>query len=72
LADPALHRLLALLDALRTGRARERALAAKLMEAPVEAVARQFGVKPRMAHEYVRRAREHGFLPQTTQGKKKI
>lgn len=33
LADPALHRLLALLDALRTGRARERALAAKLMEA---------------------------------------
>lgn len=41
-------------------------------KAPVEAVARQFGVKPRMAHEYVRRAREHGFLPQTTQGKKKI
>ncbi|WP_374315336.1 hypothetical protein [Aquabacterium sp.] len=33
LADPALHRLLALLDALRTGRARERSLAAKLMEA---------------------------------------
>lgn len=33
LADPVLHRLLALLDALRTGRARERALAAKLMEA---------------------------------------
>ncbi|HVZ46879.1 MAG TPA: hypothetical protein VHA82_23940 [Ramlibacter sp.] len=32
LADPALHRLLALLDALRTGRARERAMAAKLME----------------------------------------
>lgn len=32
LADPALHRLLALLDALRTGRARERSLAAKLME----------------------------------------
>ena len=31
--DPALHRLLALLDALRTGRARERTLAAKLMEA---------------------------------------
>lgn len=27
------HRLLALLDALRTGRARERSLAAKLMEA---------------------------------------
>ncbi|UXH78773.1 hypothetical protein [Roseateles amylovorans] len=33
LADPALHRLLALLDALRMGRARERNLAAKLMEA---------------------------------------
>ena len=32
LADPALHRLLALLDALRAGRARERSLAAKLME----------------------------------------
>jgi hypothetical protein len=32
LADPALYRLLALLDALRTGRARERSLAAKLME----------------------------------------
>lgn len=31
LDDPALHRLLALLDALRTGRARERALAAALM-----------------------------------------
>lgn len=29
LADPALHRLLALLDALRSGRARERALAAE-------------------------------------------
>ncbi len=33
LADPALHRLLALLDALRTGRARERSLAATLIEA---------------------------------------
>ena len=33
LADPALHRLLALLDALRTGRARERSLAATLMKA---------------------------------------
>lgn len=33
LADPALHRLLALLDALRTGRARERSLATKLLEA---------------------------------------
>ena len=33
LTDPALHRLLALVDALRIGRARERSLAAKLMEA---------------------------------------
>ncbi|RYF43790.1 MAG: MarR family transcriptional regulator, partial [Comamonadaceae bacterium] len=33
LADPSLHRLLALLDALRTGRARERNLAAQLLEA---------------------------------------
>lgn len=32
LTDPALHRLLALLDALRTGRVRERELAAKMME----------------------------------------
>lgn len=31
LADPALHRLLALLDALRAGRARERALAAQFI-----------------------------------------
>ncbi|HEY4079124.1 MAG TPA: hypothetical protein VGM81_00390 [Burkholderiaceae bacterium] len=36
LADPTLHRLLALLDALRTGRARERSLAAKLMEAELK------------------------------------
>jgi hypothetical protein len=40
--------------------------------APAEAIARTFGVKPRMAHEYVRRARERGFLPPDTQGKKKI
>lgn len=33
LADPALHRQLALLDALRVGRARERTLAANLMKA---------------------------------------
>ncbi len=33
LADPALHRLLALLDALRSGRARERALAAERLTA---------------------------------------
>lgn len=32
LADPALHRMLALVDALRTGRARERDLATQLLE----------------------------------------
>lgn len=37
LRDPALHRLLALLDALRAGRARERALAADLLRAELEA-----------------------------------
>jgi hypothetical protein len=37
LADPALHRLLALLDALRAGRARERALAAELLPRELEA-----------------------------------
>lgn len=37
LADPALHRLLALLDALRAGRARERALAAELLRNELEA-----------------------------------
>ena len=47
LADPQLHRLLALLDALRSGRARERQLAADWMKAalmatePGEAGARQ-------------------------------
>jgi len=42
LADPALHRLLALLDALRTGRARERELAGKCLAEelrPVDAAA---------------------------------
>lgn len=38
--------------------------------APTVAVAQTFDVKPRMAHEYVRRARERGFLPPTTQGRK--
>jgi hypothetical protein len=38
LHDPALHRLLALLDALRAGRARERALAAELLKTELEAV----------------------------------
>lgn len=37
LADPALHRLLALQDALRVGRARERALAADLLKKELEA-----------------------------------
>lgn len=70
-----------LVDDMRTGR---RHVNAELLRqvaqvyrdnfehAPVEAVARVFGVKPRMAHEYVRRARDRGFLSPTTQGKKKI
>lgn len=37
LSDPALHRLLALLDALRAGRARERTLAAQFMQAALTA-----------------------------------
>lgn len=37
LSDPALHRLLALLDALRAGRARERTLAAQFMQAALMA-----------------------------------
>ena len=37
LADPGLHRLLALPDAIRVGRARERALAAELLRAELEA-----------------------------------
>lgn len=37
LIDPALHRLLALLDALRAGRARERMLAAELLRKELEA-----------------------------------
>jgi hypothetical protein len=36
LADPALHRMLALLDALRSGRARERTLAASLLKEEME------------------------------------
>ncbi|MGQ0799657.1 MAG: MarR family transcriptional regulator [Pseudomarimonas sp.] len=36
LADPALHRMLALVDALRTGRARERTLAASLLKQEME------------------------------------
>lgn len=39
--------------------------------APTKAVGRVFGVKGRMASTYVQKAREHGFLPQTEQGKKK-
>lgn len=41
LADPALHRLLALLDALRVGRSRERALAASLMESELSQPAQE-------------------------------
>lgn len=76
------HRVLRnLVDDMRTGR---RYVDAELLRevaevyranfdhAPAEAVAGKFGVKPRMAHEYIKRARERGFLPPTTQGKKKI
>lgn len=75
------HRVLRnLVDDMRTGR---RYVDAQLLRevaevyrtnfehAPAEAVARAFGVKPRMAHEYIKRARDRGFLPPTTQGKKK-
>ena len=38
--------------------------------APTQAVARTFNVKPRMASNYVDRARGAGYLPPTKQGKK--
>jgi hypothetical protein len=38
--------------------------------APTAAVAKTFGVKSRMASTYVRRARDKGYLPETTQGRK--
>jgi hypothetical protein len=44
---------------------------ANIDKAPAEAVARTFGVKSRMASNYVQRARERGLLPPTIQGKKK-
>jgi hypothetical protein len=39
--------------------------------APTQAVAKTFGVKPRMASVYVDRARKAGLLPHTTQGKRR-
>jgi hypothetical protein len=39
--------------------------------APTEAVARTFGVKHRQATDYVRQARDRGFLPPTKQGRAK-
>lgn len=39
--------------------------------APTEAVARTFGVKHRMASNYVSKARERGLLPDTKQGRAK-
>ena len=39
--------------------------------APTQAVARTFGVKSRMASNYVDRARQARYLPPTQQGKKK-
>lgn len=74
------HRVIrGLLDELRNGRRHVTAAflrqvaevyRANFDTAPAEAVARTFGVKQRMAHAYVRRARDRGFLPPTTQGKK--
>ncbi|GAS95480.1 uncharacterized protein RMCC_2446 [Mycolicibacterium canariasense] len=43
---------------------------ANISYAPTEAVGAAFGVKSRMASTYVARARERGFLPPTTPGKK--
>jgi hypothetical protein len=39
--------------------------------APTQAVAKTFGVRSRMASQYVDRARNAGHLPPTSQGKKK-
>lgn len=44
---------------------------AHLSGAPTRAVGEAFGVGPRMAAEYVSRARRAGLLPPTTPGKKK-
>jgi hypothetical protein len=41
-----------------------------IAHAPTQAVARTFGVKPRMASNYVDKARQAGHLPPTKQGKK--
>lgn len=41
-----------------------------ISHAPTRAVAKQFGVKGRMASTYVDRARKAGFLPATKQGRK--
>lgn len=38
---------------------------------PTKAVQRAYGVSPRMASEYVQRARRAGLLPATTRGRKK-
>lgn len=37
--------------------------------APTEAVSRTFGVKHRMATDYVKQARDRGLLPSTRQGR---
>jgi hypothetical protein len=70
------------IDQLRTG-AGNRVITPELLKsvadvyrrninhAPTQAVARTFGVKPRMASNYVDRARQAGYLPPTKQGKKK-
>jgi hypothetical protein len=76
------RKMRALLDELRVGKGK-RAVTSQLLrqvadiyranvdKAPTEAVARTFGVRSRMASTYVQRARERGFLPPTTQGRKR-
>jgi hypothetical protein len=44
---------------------------ANIDNAPTEAVARTFGQRTRQASTYVQKARERGYLPPTTQGRKK-
>ena len=79
---PAFYAARKFVDQLRTGPG-NRAITPALLEsvpdvyrrnidhAPTQAVARAFGVKSRMASNYVDRARRAGYLPPTKQGKKR-
>lgn len=44
---------------------------ANIDHAPTQAVARTYGVKLRQAGDYVKKARDRGFLPETKQGRAK-